>query len=245
MLRLVDFRRNIYSQNGEDGVIAEIFRRLPASVPRWYTEFGAWDGRFGSNCYALALEGWQGVMIEGDTTRFGRLERTARRFAGRMVAVSAFVESGKHLEQILESANVPRDFGLLSIDIDSFDFDILKGMDQYRPAVIIIEIDSSIPPGILQVWDGVTKRTTSFTSMVELGISKGYLPVCHTGNVIFVRNDLVEYLGESIPEPDDLFIRDWINPTRMQVFRRKLRGFTPQRALGKAEDVFANLTQRG
>jgi hypothetical protein len=245
MASLAEFRRSIYSQNGEDGVIAEIFRRLPAAVHRWYAEFGAWDGRYGSNCYALALAGWEGVMIEGDPHRFKRLERTARRFSGRMVALCAFVESGSHLEQLLASAHVPVDYGLLSIDIDSFDYEIWKGMSEFRPAVVVIEIDSSTPPGVRHVWDGEEYAATTFTSMVELGVSKGYTPVCHTGNLIFVRDDLVEHLGELPAESDDLFIRDWIDPTRVQVWRRKLRWLTPQRALCKAEEIFAKLRPVG
>ena len=42
------FRRNVYSQNGEDGVLDEIFRRLSKNSG-WFCEFGAWDGRYGSN----------------------------------------------------------------------------------------------------------------------------------------------------------------------------------------------------
>jgi hypothetical protein len=244
MTNLAEFRRSIYSQSGEDGVVAEIFRRLPATVPKWYTEFGAWDGRYGSNCYALALAGWDGVMIEGDPSRFERLRRTARRFSGRMVALCAFIESGPHLEDILTSVHVPLDFGLLSIDIDSFDYEIWKGMHRYCPAVVIIEIDSSTLPGVRRIWNGEKYPATTFTSMVELGRSKGYSPVCHTGNLIFVRADLAVHLGDIPSEPDEIFIRDWIDPTRWQVWRRKLRWLTPQRALCKVQQTIIKSVHR-
>lgn len=260
MANLAQFRRNVYSQNGEDGVIAEIFQRLPDATPKWYVEFGAWDGRYGSNCYALALAGWRGVMIEGDPRRFERLQRTARRFSGRMLTVCAFVESGPHLEQILGALDVPSEFGLLSIDIDSFDYEIWKGMDVHRPAVVVIEIDFSTLPGIRRVWASENGAATAggshlpvasegegttFTSMVELGRSKGYTPVCHTGNLFFVRDDLAGHVGPLPADPDELFIRDWIDPTPLRVWRRKLRWLTPQRVLCKAEETFANLSIRG
>ena len=63
-----------------------------------------------------------------------------------MIAVCAFVDSGAHLERILASADVPNEFGLLSIDIDSFDYDVWKNMDAYRTAVVVIKIDSGIDP---------------------------------------------------------------------------------------------------
>lgn len=245
MANLAEFRRNRYSQNGEDGVIHEIFRRLPSSVPRWYVEFGAWDGRYSSNCYALALTGWWGVMIEGDLRRFNRLQRTARRFSGRMLAVHAFIESGPQVEQILASLDVPSHFGLLSIDIDSFDYDVWKTMDACRPAVVVIEIDSSTEPGVRRIWAGEDYAATTFTSMVELGRSKGYAPVCHTGNLFFVRNDLASHVGSLPADPDDLFVRDWMDPTPFREWRRKLRWLTPQRVLCKAEEVFATLRGGG
>ena len=245
MGRLVDFRKSIYSQNGEDGVIAEIFRRLPASIPRWYVEFGAWDGRYGSNCYALALDGWKGVMIEGDPLRFQRLERTAKRFSGRMTPVCGMVESGRHLEEMLTSAGVPHDFGLLSIDIDSFDYDVWKGMEAYRPAVVVIEIDSSTLPGTRRVWSGENFVATTFTSMNELGRSKDYTLVCHTGNLIFVRNELSQPFVSDIPANiDDLFIQDWIDPTLVKEWRRKFRWLSPQRAACKATEVLSKLTYK-
>lgn len=244
MSGLLDFRRSVYSQNGEDGVIAEIFRRLPESIPKWYVEFGAWDGRYGSNCYALAVAGWRGVMIEGDPVRFQRLQKTARRLHGRMAPICAFIESGPHLEEILATAVVPTDFGLMSIDIDSADYEIWRGTERYRPAVVVIEIDSSTPPGVRRVWNGEPKPATTFTSMVELGASKGYVPVCHTGNLIFVRDDLAGYIGELPPKFEDLFIADWIDPTRQQVLRRKLRWLSWQRAVCKAREKTANLGRR-
>jgi hypothetical protein len=242
MAGLADYRRSVYSQNGEDGVLAEVFRRLPSAVPRWYVEFGAWDGKYGSNCYALALQGWRGVMIEGDRSRFTRLEQTSRRVRNTMIAVREFIESGPHLEQILSTSGVPHDFGLLSIDIDSFDYDIWKGMELYRPAVVVIEIDSSTAPGVHRVWSGEPQPATTFTSMAELGQSKDYSLVCHTGNLIFVRKDLIAPFEVDIPaELNDLFITDWMDPSRLQVWRRKLRWFTRQRAMCKVEEMYFKL----
>src|SRR4051812_29946477 len=53
----------VYSQNGEDGVIAEVLRRIgPGS--REFVEFGVERGVEG-NCVALAdLCGWGGLFLE-------------------------------------------------------------------------------------------------------------------------------------------------------------------------------------
>src|SRR6185437_11729185 len=46
------FAKTVTSQDGEDGVLAEIFARL--KIERgWCVEFGAWDGKFHSNTWDL------------------------------------------------------------------------------------------------------------------------------------------------------------------------------------------------
>lgn len=46
--------------------------------------------------------------------------------------------------------------------------------------------------------------------MLELGRAKGYTLVTHTGNMIFVRDDLVNTLGMDTSNPDGMFCTRWI-----------------------------------
>lgn len=45
---LLDFKDNIYSQTGEDGIVRKILEVLPEK-DKWCVEFGAGDGVFLSN----------------------------------------------------------------------------------------------------------------------------------------------------------------------------------------------------
>jgi len=48
------YRKNLFSQNGEDGVVLEIIKRLKLNHRnKWCCEFGAWDGIHGSNTFNL------------------------------------------------------------------------------------------------------------------------------------------------------------------------------------------------
>jgi hypothetical protein len=62
------YRKNIFSQNGEDGVISEILERLKLNKNNsWCCEFGAWDGIHGSNTFNLVKHSdYNAVYIEGD-----------------------------------------------------------------------------------------------------------------------------------------------------------------------------------
>ena len=235
-------KNNVYSQAGEDGVIAEVFRRLGIKTG-WFCEFGAWDGKYGSNCYALLKSGWRGVMIEGNTKRFEVLKKTARRHDGKLYIENAYVQhEGQQdtLDQLLSKTPIPSNFELLSIDIDGFDYRVWNSLQSYRPICVIIEIDSSTPPGEEYVYDG-SGRLTSFSAMLKLGYEKGYVLVCHTGNMFFLDRDYVERLdlpADLLQSPEKLFVREWVNPSRSSVILRKLRFLTWHRALCKIQNTW-------
>lgn len=243
MASLIAHRRNTYSQNEEDGVIAEIFRRLNITQG-WFCEFGAWDGRYGSNTFVLLARGWRGVMIEGDSRRFRDLKVTAARFPRTLHILEAFVsaEGDSSLDNLLARTPIPQDFDILSIDIDGSDYHVWRSLRVYRPKLVIIEIDSSTRPGEDYIFRG-DGRLTSFSAMLKLGRSKGYTLVCHTGNMFFIRNDLLHALDidpQAIQHPERLFISDWVDPTFMRTWQRKFKNLTWQRVLAKLSVAMKN-----
>ena len=54
----------VWSQNDEDGIIEEVFRRIGA-VSRSFVEFGVSHGRE-CNTLKLLMEGWGGLWMESD-----------------------------------------------------------------------------------------------------------------------------------------------------------------------------------
>ena len=211
------FAQNHYSENGEDGVIAEILSRLEINPnsPKWCVEFGAWDGKLGSTTFRLVESGYYAVYIESNPERFQLLLNTAR-FFPNIVPVCAEVSynssSEDSLSNILNRTQIPSEFEILSIDIDSYDLDVWETFTFYWPKIVIIEINSSVFPGILQR-HSIKTPSNSFSSTLNVGVKKGYTLVCHTGNLIFVRNDLVHTLmipQRFIDYPELLFLYDSI-----------------------------------
>jgi hypothetical protein len=224
---LSSFRRSVYSQNGEDGVIAEINRRLGVTGG-WFCEFGAWDGRYLSNTYRLLRQGWSGVMIEGDPDRFKRLSRLAERHPSLHPLCRYVAGTGPdRLDAVLAETPIPSEFGVLSIDIDGSDYQVWEGLHDYRPAVVVIEITSAVLPGVRRIHGQDGAKGSSFTSMLELGEVKGYELVCHIGNMIFVRSDLTNPLSLDLSEPDRMFHRGYLNSSRITRLRRKAHNVSP------------------
>jgi hypothetical protein len=249
MPELSRFRRNVYSSGGEDGVLAEIFRRLNVQHG-WFCEFGAWDGKYISNSYHLVKQGWRGVEIEADSTSFAELQRTARQYPRQIVAVEARVEEvgDQSLDSILGRTEMPREFHLLSIDIDGPDYQVWRGFQHYSPWVVVIEVLRTLGPRTERIysdWPG----GSSFQSTLELGRSKGYTLVCHTlDNMVFVRDDLAAALRlppRDLENPYSLFSRDGLRDQRFLPRQwRRVRWLSWQRLGLKLERVAHNMLSK-
>lgn len=212
------FSKNKYSQNGEDGIIEIILSKLNINNfdKCLCVEFGAWDGKLFSNTFNLVEKGWNAIYIEGDKKRFKDLLKTCLEFP-KITPINTYVSKHKFsensIDSILKKYSVPKDFDILSIDIDSFDLDVWESIENYYPKIVIIEINSSIPPGIISRHNRKILGN-SFTSTLNVGLKKNYTAVCHTGNLIFIRNDLVKNI--QLPQkffynPEKLFITDWLS----------------------------------
>ena len=235
---MTDFRSymsNQYSQCGEDGVLEEIIRRLDLR-DIWCCEFGAWDGRHASNTFNLVVNhGASAVMIEGDISKYQDLLVTQGQYP-KIFAVNAYVshdiQHTNHLDNILAKTSIPRDFDVLSIDIDGNDLITWASLIYHNPKIVIIEINPRIEPGVFQRHHEVdfdplhNRDLNSFSSTVEVGQAKGYDLVCHTScNLIFARQDITQRLDidqRYIDDPTLLFDWKWVKKAR-KAARKKQR----------------------
>ena len=87
-------------------------------------------------------------------------------------------------------------------------------MKEYSPKIVIIEINSSYPPGIVKWHSNNFKNSNgnSFSATLQVAKNKGYKLAIHTGNMIFVREDLIELIRiekKFIKYPELLFNDLW------------------------------------
>ena len=69
---LKKYKYNTYSQNGEDGILEEVFKRLGLDEFNkfWVVEFGAWDGKHLSNTFNLIKRVHRLVLLKGIAQNF-------------------------------------------------------------------------------------------------------------------------------------------------------------------------------
>lgn len=193
---LVKQSYNITSQGGEDGVIAKIFQLLDAfefgeqqpreqavsSRPkRWCVEFGAWDGKHLSNTWQLLYnlhDAWSGVLIEADSSRVAQMQHMYQKHSN-VTCVNSFIslDGDDQLEKILQRANpaLPKEFDLISIDIDGADYHVWAELEAYSPKVVVVEFNPSIPNNIVYIQARSTNiyHGSSLAALIDLGKKKG------------------------------------------------------------------------
>jgi hypothetical protein len=197
------FARNVYSQSGEDGIIEEVLGRIRRSsgIDGWCVEFGAWDGIYLSNtCNLISNHGYKAVLIEGDRNKYRTLCTNLPQADVHKICAFVGFDGESTLENILAATPIPGDFDFLSIDIDGCDYFILDSLRKYRPKVISIEFNPTIPNEVcfVQPRDFRIKQGASAKALTDLAKAKGYALAAVTAcNLIFVRGDLsTAVLGE-------------------------------------------------
>lgn len=192
-----------YSQNDEDGIVQEIFRRIgPGS--RSFLEFGAGGCLENTGTYLL-LSGWKGKWLEAAD---GEIQDIQNQFgayikAGSLSLVKTFV-TPENINTLMGQ----EEYDLLVIDIDGNDYYIWEAM-QSKPRVVMIEYNATFRPPAAVVqeyspepfWHGENFYGASLTALEMLGRKQGYSLVgCnYVGtNAFFVRNDLV---GDRFSQP--------------------------------------------
>ncbi len=207
------YERRYYSQNGEDGIIAELFRRI-GTTGKAFVEFGVEDGLECNTAYLARRAGWSGVMMEADERRFAALRRNYGKFPNvKLLHAAVGVEN---VAQLFSEAGVEREFDLLSVDIDGNDYWVWKAvLAGYAPRVCIVEFNLNYPPPARWVmeydpafrWDDTTYFGASLSSLVALGAAHGYAFAgadCNMVNAFFVRRELMPAdLAE--PRPEEVY----------------------------------------
>jgi hypothetical protein len=197
----------VFSQFGEDGMIAEIFRRIGTSN-KTFLEIGIGDGLQNNTAFAL-MQGWSGYWVDAnqDAIRQCRTRLQGLISEKRLVVKEAFVKA-ESIRELLVSLGVPDDIDLFSLDIDRNSYYVWEALAHLRPRVAVIEYNPALPAELDWkveyradlVWDRTIYYGASLKAYEILGRRLGYSLVgCNLGgvNAFFVRNDLCEDRFES------------------------------------------------
>ena len=222
---LLNFKCDIYSQRGDDGLIREIFRRLNLNKG-FFVEFGGWDGIYLSNARLLFEKGWGGMFIEGDPIKAIQLKENYRDYPD-IKCVQAFVypdpSQGRKTLDILCDENQVEHIDFLSIDIDGFDLNIFESLRR-RPSLVAIEGGFSRHP---QLTHRVPQEIAIKNLQQPLAVAiqaveaKGYVPICFNQNLYAVETSFASLFENIEKDAISLWLDAYYDQT--QQFREELR----------------------
>ncbi|QUS54710.1 FkbM family methyltransferase [Pseudovibrio brasiliensis] len=190
---LQDYRKNVVTKYGEDGLIEKIFEVI-GTQNKFLCDVGAADGKHHSNSYNLLVnKEWKGILFEPTKQRYKELKelyRENKQILTRydFVGLDKHNDLDFHLDQL--ENKVPQNFDFLSIDIDGCDVHIWKDIKRYRPRVVCIEFNPCISLDIyfLQARDLSVNQGNSLLAICEEAKDMGYELIATTQlNAFFVE----------------------------------------------------------
>ena len=182
-----------YAQNNEDILVDNIFEKFKINRTQCSVEFGGWDGIYLSNiAYFNKKYNDKLLFIEGDSKR---VKDGINNYSGNnnVLFENSFVSySGKNsLDKILSRNKIPKNFDILSIDIDGNDYHVWDSLKSFHPSIVIIEYNFTIPNEVDYVQEKNFKinQGSSAKSLCDLAQKKGYTLIETTkSNLIFLKS---------------------------------------------------------
>ena len=194
---------NIYSQYGEDGVLEYLLSNLNIELGEC-CEFGMSGIKYSNTFNLVKNKNWHAVYIERAPHHLKNLKEIMNGYDVNLIDKSLEITGENNLDNILSTTKLKKDFDILCIDVYGIYYHIWDSLKNYIPKIVIIEINPFIKKDIEYINNGKL-FSSSFASVVKLGESKGYKLVCMTGNLIFVKSELINF---EISTPNELYIDD-------------------------------------
>ena len=133
--------------HGEAKKLLEICTELNISNG-YYVDIGASDGWTSSSTFPFARsKNFSGLSVELDDKKFKKMQYIYKNFQNAHLSKTKVTPL--NILDLLNEFDVPQNFDIFNLDIDSYDlFVIKKLLESYRPKIISMEINEKIPPPI-------------------------------------------------------------------------------------------------
>ena len=131
--------------HGEHLTIADALGRFEIEAKDcFFVDIGSGDGINMSNTFLLAEAGAQGIHLELNPSKFAMLATTFRSLSG--VSLARTSVTPLNVNSLLDGLGCPSRPTLLNLDIDSYDYDVLKAVLEKRDfSFLCLEINPLFP----------------------------------------------------------------------------------------------------
>lgn len=167
-----------YSQNDEDGIIQEIFKRIGLKN-QIAVEIAVGSG-LESNSHLLLQSGWKCFWFETSEMLVRAIKQEFSHWieTKQLVLTNEWI-TGDNCERLFRKLKIPIGIDLLSLDIDGQELSLWKAIRDWQPRVVIIEYNAALGPD-LELTASAEANSSWDHSSINFGAS---LPaICRAAN---------------------------------------------------------------
>lgn len=206
---LKDVEFKVFSQWGDDGIIQYLINYLDVRH-KVFIEFGVEDYQESNTRFLMMNDNWSGLVMDGSKANIQKILNSDYYWKYDLQAKAEFITCA-NVNDIILSANISGEIGLLHIDIDGNDYWVWKAIDVVQPIIVIVEYNSvfgkeraiTIPYKPDFVWTSEHFSNlyfgSSILSLCDLAQDKGYSFVgCNSAgnNAYFIKKEYLKDLTE-------------------------------------------------
>ena len=135
-----DYEFKVFSQNGEDGIIQFLIQNTEIKN-KIFVEFGVETYKEANTKFLLLNNGWSGLIIDGDKDAMEKIASSDLHWKYDLKSIGNFITKD-NINEIIKSAGIEGELGLLSVDIDGNDYWVFENIDCINPQILIMEYNS-------------------------------------------------------------------------------------------------------
>ncbi len=137
---LSELEFSVFSQWGDDGIINWLTDKIPIRN-RIFVEIGTEDYKESNTRFLLKYKNWKGYLIESNDLHVKNIYKQSVVWKHDLEALNIKVQKN-NINKIFKNLKLPKEIGLLSLDIDSNDYWIWNEIDIIKPTIFVCEFNS-------------------------------------------------------------------------------------------------------
>lgn len=137
---LSDLEFSVFSQWGDDGIINWLIENLNIKK-KIFVEIGTENYKESNTRFLLMKRNWTGYLIEGNKNYTDDIKKQKIYWKYDLNIINKYVDR-ENINSILGKLNLPKDIGLLSLDIDGIDYWVWQKIKIIKPVIFICEYNA-------------------------------------------------------------------------------------------------------
>tara|TARA_B110000027_G_scaffold37840_1_gene41815 strand:- start:516 stop:1433 length:918 start_codon:yes stop_codon:yes gene_type:complete len=137
---LSDVEFSVFSQWGDDGIINWLLENLPIKN-KIFIEIGTEDYKESNTRFLLKYRNWEGYLIESNKVHIDKIKKQSIFWKHDLNLCNKTIDR-ENINDVIKNFKVPKEVGLLSLDIDGIDYWVWEKLKKIEPVIFICEFNS-------------------------------------------------------------------------------------------------------